>query len=43
MEVHDFLTCVDIRLQLSGLFDPRETADETKTCVAQIDLFFSYT
>ena len=35
MQVHDFLTCVDLRLQFSSLFDPKETADEMKTCVAK--------
>ena len=34
-----FLAHVDIRLQFSSLFDPRETADETKICVAEIIFF----
>ena len=41
MRVHDFLTHVYIILWFSGLFDPRETADETKTYIPEI-IFFSY-
>ena len=32
---------VDIRLQFSGLFGPRKTADEMKTCAAKVHFFIS--
>ena len=34
--MHDFLTNVDIRLRFSSSFDPKETGDEMKTCVAKV-------